>query len=641
MKTNYLLIIVCFFTASFSAQTITIPDANFKAKLLQSDVANSIAQNSSNSNIKIDSNNDGEIQVSEAQNVHNLFIDNSNISDLTGISYFKNLYHLICSYNNLSNLDLSETNVFALDCSFNPNLTWINIKNGVESGITFCCPPPPGPDPFQSFATPNLSYICIDQTEIESSYVLSQMSNYGYFTCEVNTYCTFNPGGDVYAVTGTNKINLDGNGCEVSETYYPHLKFLVSNGVISTTVISNSSGEYYIPFSEGDYTITPIMDNPSYFSILPTSVNVNFTLGSENLVQDFCITPTGTHNDLEVTILPINQARPGFDATYIVSYRNKGNSIQSGTITFAYDDNVMDYIYSNFVASNLSSGLLTWNFTDLSGFESRSFLVTFNLNSPVETPPLNSGSILNYSAEIIGLTDEYPTDNSSILNQTVVNSFDPNDKTCLEGATIAPSEIGEYVHYIIRFENTGTANAENVVVKDVIDISKFDLSSLIPIGGSHSFVTRINSNTVEFIFENINLPFAAETNDGYVAFKIRTKSNLVVGNSFTNSASIYFDYNAPILTNTAVTTIQTLNQGDFEFDTNFELAPNPVSSILGIKTKNDVSISSISIYNALGQLVNVITNPKDAIDVSHLMQGTYFIKLTTNKGVSNSTFIKK
>ena len=63
MKTNYLLIIVCFFTASFSAQTITIPDANFKAKLLQADVANSIAQNSSNSNIKIDSNNDGVLTI--------------------------------------------------------------------------------------------------------------------------------------------------------------------------------------------------------------------------------------------------------------------------------------------------------------------------------------------------------------------------------------------------------------------------------------------------------------------------------------------------------------------------------------------------------------------------------------------------
>lgn len=640
MRTNYLIIIVCFFTASLSAQTITIPDANFKAKLLQADVTNSIAWNNLHQNMKIDVNNDGEIQVSEAQAVYSLFVDNSEITDMLGINYFSNLGYLVCSYNNFSTLDLGETNVEVLHCGNNPSLTWINLKNGVETTFT-CCPPPPGPIPFESTATPNLIYVCLDQSEINNGFIGGQLSSAGYFNCEVNTYCTFNPGGDVYAVTGTNKINLDGNGCEVSETYYPHLKFLVSNGVISTTIISNSSGEYYIPVSEGDYTITPVMDNPSYFSISPSSLNVNFTPESENLIQDFCITPIGTFNDLEVSILPINQARPGFDAYYSVTYRNKGNSVQSGTITLAYDDNVMDFLGATLAASNQSSGLLTWNFTDLSGFESRSFLVIFNLNSPVETPPLNSGSILNYSAEIIGLTDEYPTDNSSILNQTIVNSFDPNDKTCLEGATIGPSEIGEYVHYIIRFENTGSANAENVVVKDVIDASKFDLSSLIPIGGSHSFVTRMDSNNVEFIFENINLPFADETNDGYVAFKIRTKSNLVVGNSFSNSASIYFDYNAPIVTNTTVTTIQALNQNDFEFDTNFELAPNPVSSVLGIKTKNEVSITSISIYNTLGQLVLAITNPKETIDVSNLKQGTYFIKISSNKGITTRKFIKE
>lgn len=640
MKTNYLLIIVCFFTIRFSAQTITIPDTNFKAKLLQADTTNSIALNSFNQSMKIDVNNDGEIQVSEAQTVFSLFVDNSEIADMTGINYFSNLGYLVCSYNNFSTLDLSETKVAVLHCGYNSSLTWINLKNGVQTIFT-CCPPPPGPIPFESYSTPNLTYVCLDQSEVNDGFIQSQLSNAGYFNCVVNAYCTFNPGGDFYAVSGVNTVNLDGNGCEVSATSYPNLKFLVTNGVISTTVISDSSGEYFIPVSEGEYTITPIVNNPSYFSISPPNIVVNFTPQSENVIQDFCITPIGTLNDLEVIILPINQARPGFDAYYSVTYRNKGNSVQSGTITLAYDDNVMDFLGATLAASNQSSGSLTWNFTDLSAFETRSFLVIFNLNSPVETPPLNGGSVISYSAEIVGLNDEYPTDISSNLNQTVVNSFDPNDKTCLEGATIGPSEIGEYVHYIIRFENTGTANAENIVVKDVIDASKFDVSSLIPIGGSHSFVTRMDSNNVEFIFENINLPFADETNDGYVAFKIRTKSNLVVGNSFSNSASIYFDYNAPIITNTAVTSIQALNQNDFEFDTHFELAPNPVSSILGIKTKNEVSITSISIYNTLGQLVLMITDPKETLDVSNLKQGNYFIKISSNKGIATSTFIKE
>ena len=48
-----------------------------------------------------------------------------------------------------------------------------------------------------------------------------------------------------------------------------------------------------------------------------------------------------------------------------------------------------------------------------------------------------------------------------------------------------------------------------------------DLNSLVPVSGSHSFVTRIISgNKVEFIFESINLPFDDFNNEGYVAFKI-------------------------------------------------------------------------------------------------------------------------
>jgi hypothetical protein len=101
---------------------------------------------------------------------------------------------------------------------------------------------------------------------------------------------------------------------------------------------------------------------------------------------------------------------------------------------------------------------------------------------------------------------------------------------------------------MIRFENKGTAEAQNVVVKDMIDTSKFDVSSLVVTQGSHPFVTRITeTNKVEFIFENINLPFDDATNDGYVAFKIKTKPSLVVGDSFSNTASIYFDYNFPIV----------------------------------------------------------------------------------------------
>jgi uncharacterized repeat protein (TIGR01451 family) len=262
----------------------------------------------------------------------------------------------------------------------------------------------------------------------------------------------------------------------------------------------------------------------------------------------------------------------------------------------------------------------------------------------METPAVNNGDRLSFNALITPVTgDEKPVDNSLALRQTVVGSYDPNDKTCLEGDVITPDLIGEYVHYLIRFENTGTYPAENVVVKDLIDLTKFDISTLTPTKASHDYVTKISDgNKVEFIFEKIQLPFDDANNDGYIAFKIKTLPTLVVGDSFTNEANIYFDYNFPILTNKAISTFKTLGTPDFEFADYFSVYPNPVNDILNIETKNSIEIQSMAVYDVLGQIIIAVPDASTVsnIDVSKLTTGNYFLKMNTNKGTSNGKFIK-
>ncbi|MBK6274261.1 MAG: hypothetical protein IPF58_05920 [Saprospirales bacterium] len=171
-------------------------------------------------------------------------------------------------------------------------------------------------------------------------------------------------------------------------------------------------------------------------------------------------------------------------------------------------------------------------------------------NAPTDNPAVNAGDVLNVQVATTldnGVRDEYIKDNFKNIKQTVVGSIDPNDKTCLEGKIATPDIIGDFVNYLIRFENTGTANAENVVVTDFIDLAKFDISSLELTSTSHSCKTVIsNGNKVQFVFDNINLPFTDPNKYGYVAFKIKTKPNLVIGDSLKNTADIYFDYNLPI-----------------------------------------------------------------------------------------------
>ena len=64
---------------------VSIPDANFKNALL-------------NNNTVIDTNGDGEIQVSEAEAVTNLWVSNENINNLKGIEFFINFYLFIFAY---------------------------------------------------------------------------------------------------------------------------------------------------------------------------------------------------------------------------------------------------------------------------------------------------------------------------------------------------------------------------------------------------------------------------------------------------------------------------------------------------------------------------------------------------------------
>ena len=86
-KIVYLLVL---FTGIANAQVVNIPDANFKAKLLAADVTNQIAYGNGGY-MKIDANNDGQIQETEVSSVDSLNVNTSNIIDLNGISSFTTL----------------------------------------------------------------------------------------------------------------------------------------------------------------------------------------------------------------------------------------------------------------------------------------------------------------------------------------------------------------------------------------------------------------------------------------------------------------------------------------------------------------------------------------------------------------------
>ena len=556
---------------------------------------------------------------------------------LSSLTFGNNSFlgQLDCHNNNLTTLDITTCPQLAnFDCS-NNNLTWLFVKNGLLNYYS-------GLELINFSGNPNLEYICADENETDGLHF--QATTYGNVNCNVNSYCQFVPGGVYYTVQGSHKFDSNNNGCDASDFALTNLKFKITSDLGTNYSISGASGNYSLPFGPGTYTITPQFESEFTFFSSPMSRTVTFPTTASPVNQNFCITTIGENPDVEVVLLPLVPARPGLHARYKIVYRNKGNQLQSGNVALSFNDALLDFYSASPVPNTQTTGNLVWNFTNLLPFESREIAVEFGVNLPSDTPPVTSGTLLAFNAVISSpFTDTTPIDNHSVLNQLVVNSFDPNDKTCIEGTTVGAEMIGEYVHYMIRFENTGTANASNIVVKDLIDNTKFDTASLIPLSASHPYTTRISGDyQVEFVFEDINLPFDDAQNDGYIAFKIKTKPTLQVGDTFSNSANIYFDYNFPILTNTATTTISALAVKDFEFADYFELYPNPAHSQLSIGKKSNVTVRSIAVYNVLGQLVLAVPNAQQVsiIDVSGLKTGNYFIKINSDKGTTNAKFAK-
>ena len=288
----------------------------------------------------------------------------------------------------------------------------------------------------------------------------------------------------------------------------------------------------------------------------------------------------------------------------------------------------MALVSTNPGATSQENGLLTWSFENLIPYEKRELYFTMVLNTPMDDPALVGGEFLEFEAVVSPLGNQTVSAYWSDLSQQVVNSFDPNDKTCLEGMILDPEDVGDYLKYMIRFENTGTASAVNVVVKDTLDESKFDIETLEVIDASHLVEVSTENNEVSFIFRNIELPFEDEFNDGYVVFKIKTKDDLILGDDVQNRAGIYFDFNFPIITNTTstvVAVISSLNELDESIE--YTVAPNPTYNKLNITSVG--LISNYSLTKVSGEVIitnSGINKNKVDIDISDIIPGIYMLR---------------
>jgi len=128
-----------------------------------------------------------------------------------------------------------------------------------------------------------------------------------------------------------------------------------------------------------------------------------------------------------------------------------------------------------------------------------------------------------------------------------------------------------------------------------------------------------------------------ETNVGYVAFTIKTKSTLKLGDEMKNLADIYFDYNFPIRTNETITTISAHSH---VIDTAQEITvhPNPVRDILFLDSHN--RWTKAEMYDISGRLIKVAGVDGFSVDVTGLQSGIYILHLSEKDKRGRLKFVK-
>lgn len=474
-----------------------------------------------------------------------------------------------------------------------------------------------------SEGTYNIPYQICDSSNPSSCYV-----NYAYVVVLKNR------------ILGKVKFDSNSDGCDVTDAYINSVQVKNVNG--STTYTSNISysSQYYLIGDFGTNTIS-LTGLPSYFTVTPANQVFNFSTPGTTVAPDFCITSNTNVDDLTISLIPLFNVVPGLPALYSISIKNNGSTALSGQVTFEFDSTKMSFLSSSPSPNVISGNQLTYNFATLNPFQRREIS---NIKFQVAIPPtVDLGDLVTFTGLITPISsDATPANNTSTVSQTVVNSQDPNDIIVHEGDAISLVQAQQdYLHYTIRFQNIGTSDAINIKVVNDLD-SNLDWSTFELVSTSHPCRVKNNNSHNEYLFEGVYLPGTNNEplSHGYVSYRIKPITTIAIGDVIPNTASIYFDYNAPIVTNTAITTVSNLSNLNFAF-TNFNYYPNPVKNSLSIS--NSYSIDSIEITSILGQTIitKSVNDLQTEINLSELSNGIYFVKVISQNQEKTIKIIKE
>jgi uncharacterized repeat protein (TIGR01451 family) len=636
-----LLIIVSFHYCHVKAQWVTIPDANFAARLQQ------LYPSCMNGN-QMDTT-CGGIFTSI------LLVSNQNIADLTGLEYFHFLQILHCENNQLTFLPQLPAGLQELHC-YNNQLTYLpelpaslielHCNDNQLTSLPFL------PEFLQEASFQNNQIACLPNIPMMPLYFdysnnpITCFPEYNQFVGTTLPLClnndpVNNPNECLGAATISGHLYKDLNqdcAYDSGETGAENVLVKLYNGTNLIASANVMAGFYGFQVSQsGQYSVKLVNQNVPFTLDCSAADSVGVILNLQTPVGnvDFPVDCDGQFRDLGVQshvvqgwVFPGQTHRLKFDITDDMSWFNLScdTSLYFGTVTIQVNGPVT-YVAPAFNAlvPQVNGNTYTYTISDFSTIIPSSFGLQFLTDTTAQ-----SGNQICVHVEISpNPLDADTTNNVYDFCYQVVNSYDPNMKEVYP-VNVLPG-YDDWFTYTIHFQNTGNAPAFNIRLRDTLD-TQLDVNTFEMLGYSHPAVVSLNGNILTVRFNNIMLPDSTTDYDGsmgYFQYRIKPLPNLPNGSQIENTAYIYFDYNAPIITNTTQNNFD-ITVGQFTLSGNenpIVLFPNPSAGIFYFKDSHN--IHAVEVYNLLGEKV-FVQGAVNQINLQNQPKGIYLVRVNSS-----------
>ncbi len=436
---------------------------------------------------------------------------------------------------------------------------------------------------------------------------------------------------------------------EIGEAFFADAGVTVDPlGIVYYTSSTDDGGVVYLEYGNYnigyDTSLTPnwsLTTDSSSFSVSLSALNTSDTIS-------FGLYPNKVFSEM-VTTINAGLARCDQWVEFEVHAKNIGTTFTEGTLWFALDSNIMEVMFLD-TPQVIQDDLYGWEFEGMFPGESITKQLLLKIPGAEDFTlgdSLHLGSYIGFTIPVGGVYSSRYFNYDPIVRC----SFDPNDKL------VYPQRVGDYtlfdedLFYTIRFQNTGNDVAYDVVVLDTLD-ENLDPTSFSILSTSHPYFleTTIEAERyIRFAFDDIFLPDSTsnfEGSQGYVSYKISSKTGLAEETNIENTASIYFDTNPPIVTNTTKNlmvselpmplTTEQLTQEQFHLS----LFPNPTTSELQIMSK-DLRQANLELMDLNGRvLLQQQFNYSLKLNLDTYPSGLYFIRLIKDGYLTTKKIVK-